>query len=322
MNPLTFAEIINDLPADIIESADGPYSRSLRWYQISAVAACIVLMISAAVYPKLRTQTPEIVSSPTVVSETTVATTTQQERTDFTTATPESKSSTTQTTAHPASVTSRTTTTATVTMHTTAQNTLATASVGTTAPRQTAAPERTETPQTDQPATTTQKQTTKPVLIGSTTVTTVTTTAPQPEPLTVPLWTGYVIYPGGIWDEPPYFHSSFRWLPSNQYEFLREEFDIPPEFDLTQNQCLEITIQTAYAKAAIVGCHYKENGLTFTIGYLENSRFTDQILRYAIPVPENLSVSPDSCIAKYVEMTDEEMYQALLTNSLTVEMDD
>ena len=73
MNPITFSEILTDIPDSFIESAAEPHSKPIRWYQISAVAACIVLLIAAAVYPKLRIQTSEITEPPaaTVTTETT-----------------------------------------------------------------------------------------------------------------------------------------------------------------------------------------------------------------------------------------------------------
>lgn len=79
MNPLTFAEIINDLPDDIIEAAAKPQSRSVRWYQLSAIAAGIVLLIAAAVYPKLRMQTPPVIEPPVYTETATVTTTTVTE---------------------------------------------------------------------------------------------------------------------------------------------------------------------------------------------------------------------------------------------------
>ena len=74
MNPITFSEILTDIPDSFIESAAEPHSKPICWYQISAAAACIVLLIAVAVYPKLRMQTPEITEPPaaTVTTETTV----------------------------------------------------------------------------------------------------------------------------------------------------------------------------------------------------------------------------------------------------------
>ena len=73
MNPITFSEILTDIPDSFIESAAEPNSKPIRWYQVSAIAACIVLLIAAVIYPKLRIQTPEITEPPaaTVTTETT-----------------------------------------------------------------------------------------------------------------------------------------------------------------------------------------------------------------------------------------------------------
>ena len=73
MNPITFSEILTDIPDSFIESAAEPHSKPIHWYQISAAAACIVLLIAAVIYPKLRIQTPEITEPPaaTITTETT-----------------------------------------------------------------------------------------------------------------------------------------------------------------------------------------------------------------------------------------------------------
>ena len=71
MNPKSFLGIMSDISDEYIVSAANPHSKPVRWYQISAVAACIVLLIAVAVYPKLRTQKPAVVSSYT--QDTTVA---------------------------------------------------------------------------------------------------------------------------------------------------------------------------------------------------------------------------------------------------------
>ena len=67
---------MNDLPDSVIDSANSPVVRPKHkiWYMIPAVAACFIALISAAVYPKLRIQTPEITEPPaaTVTTETTV----------------------------------------------------------------------------------------------------------------------------------------------------------------------------------------------------------------------------------------------------------
>ena len=70
---------MNDLPDSVIDSANSPVVRPKHkiGYMIPAVAACFIALISAAVYPKLRIQTPEITEPPAaiVTAETTAQTT-------------------------------------------------------------------------------------------------------------------------------------------------------------------------------------------------------------------------------------------------------
>ena len=73
MNAHVFSELLTDIQDEYIVSAANSKSKPVRWYQISAAAACIALLIAAAFYPKLRIQTPEITEPPAeiVTTETT-----------------------------------------------------------------------------------------------------------------------------------------------------------------------------------------------------------------------------------------------------------
>ena len=75
MNPKSFLGMMSDISDEYIVSAANPHSKTIHWYQISAVAACIVLLIAAAVYPKLRSQTPEITEPPESAAEIITSTT-------------------------------------------------------------------------------------------------------------------------------------------------------------------------------------------------------------------------------------------------------
>ena len=75
MNPTIFSELLTDIADEYIVSAARPHRKPARWYSLSAIAACIVLLISAAIYPKLRVQKPPIVMPPAVTNETTTETT-------------------------------------------------------------------------------------------------------------------------------------------------------------------------------------------------------------------------------------------------------
>lgn len=298
MNPLRFSEILADIPDEFIASAAEPQRKPVHWYPISAAAACIVLLISAALYPKLHVETPEIIAPPAATTETTAAATTEPPH-----------PSETQTTA--ATILPETTTV--VSASTTASTTAAETEV----PIQTAISTMTQPPHTTQttsrlPLLTTVSASTTEI---QTTITYDTTAAPIPEP--VPLWRGDVMTASGEWFELPELACMFRYFPAEQYEILREEFSIPQEADLTQ--CLLMTVQTGYTDTAIVGCKYAQNGLILQIAYLETGAHAAQTMRFAIPIPEYLLIAPENCTAEFIPMTDETAYQALLTDSLYIE---
>ncbi len=75
MNPKSFLGMMSDISDEYIASAAKPHSKTIRWYQVFAIAACIVLLIAAAIYPKLRIQTPEIAVPPESVAEVITTTT-------------------------------------------------------------------------------------------------------------------------------------------------------------------------------------------------------------------------------------------------------
>ncbi|HAG14283.1 MAG TPA: hypothetical protein DCG49_10555 [Ruminococcus sp.] len=75
MSPEEFIQMMNELSDDIIEAANTPPVRKnikIR-YIIPAAAACIVILIAAVIYPKLKTQTPAILPETAYTDETTVA---------------------------------------------------------------------------------------------------------------------------------------------------------------------------------------------------------------------------------------------------------
>ena len=79
MNAERFMELMNTLPDDMIDTAvHSEYRRRPKLMRfLPAIAACLVIGIFAAVYPKLRIQTPEITEPPAaiVTAETTAQTT-------------------------------------------------------------------------------------------------------------------------------------------------------------------------------------------------------------------------------------------------------
>ena len=155
MNALDIADLLNQLPDDMIVSAnvntcrqqavqDEPeHSRAVRRYGLYAIAAVLVLLIAAAVYPKLRTQKPEVTDPPVMTAETTVSVTDASERTAAT------ATQTVSTTAQTAAATATTdTTTVTVSVETELPETEV-SSAATAAPETTALQAQTESVQTE-----------------------------------------------------------------------------------------------------------------------------------------------------------------------------
>ncbi len=66
-------KLLEDLPDDLIESAAEPEPRRnpvfLR-YAVPAIAACMVIVLAAVIYPKLRTETPERTEESVISAET------------------------------------------------------------------------------------------------------------------------------------------------------------------------------------------------------------------------------------------------------------
>ena len=67
MNASAFSELLTDISDEYIVSAANPRIRSVHRYQVTAIAAGIVLLIAAAVYPKLRSQMPEVTEPPAAI---------------------------------------------------------------------------------------------------------------------------------------------------------------------------------------------------------------------------------------------------------------
>ena len=66
MNPEQFILMMNDLPDAVIVSANSPAvkQKHIIRYLIPAAAACLVIGLAAAVYPKLRMHTPDVTEPP------------------------------------------------------------------------------------------------------------------------------------------------------------------------------------------------------------------------------------------------------------------
>ncbi len=323
MNPTAFSELLADISDEYIASAAKPHSKSIRWYQISAAAACIVLLIAAAVYPKLRMQMPEVTVPPVSHAENTAVTTTETEqsgaedshmtasRTQSTATSETAAVNTTVDVSMTASVTATDTTvnlpkTDVVTMQPSQTDTSATATHSETLPSETTVKLTETLPETTAVST-------NPVI-------------DQPQTVVVPIWKGIIEHPEDCPEEPkPMLSGRMAVCPLDAddflYEYYHESYGIPAEFDLTQHPCLLIVLDAyMYQDAAVISCSYSNSGLHLQIACLENTSCENSVFCYALPIPDDLILEPENCTADYLILTDETEYQALVTDSLTIEL--
>ena len=322
MNPKSFLGLMSDISDEYIVSAANPHSKPIHWYQISAAAACIVLLIAAAVYPKLRIQTPEITEPPESAAEVITTTTSIPELAEH---------SETQTATSPIQTTFDSVTAAVNTTASGANSATVTetdASTATESP-ETAAHTETEPNKVDQPISTEAPKTTAPVITEPTQP---VTTEPQPVTYEFPLWKGSVQHPASVPEEPtPMISVRFRIFPDDVDEFLTgtnsdndywlKAYGIPAEYDLTQHQCLLIELDAyMYQDATVIDGEYMNNGLHLKIACLPDTHHDNSVIHFALPIPDDLILEPENCTADYLILTDETEYQALVTDSLTIEI--
>lgn len=316
MNPITFSEILTDIPDSFIESAAEPHSKPIRWYQISAAAACIVLLISAAIYPKLRIQTPEITAPLESMTEVITTTTTAPEFAGH---------SETQTIT---SLIQTAVSSGTVTVNTTASAAVSAAITEIDTSVQTDASTDAKLPQTDVTIYTDSPKTDAPITQTAVTIETTPSTEQHiettdsseipaiiEEPTTeVPLWKGIIMYPESV--SEPHLYSRFFLGTGDMDAWMRTLYGIPQDYDLTQKHCLLVEIDTAYSNAVIIGCKPVPNGLTLIVAYLDDGKKLNKTIHYAIPIPDNMTLEPDNCNADYLEMTDEKLIQEMEKDKL------
>ncbi len=311
MNPTAFSELLADISDEYIASAAKPHSKPIRWYQISAVAACIVLLIAAAVYPKLRIQTPEITEPPESAAEIITSTTSVPELAEHS----ETQTATLPIQSTYASVTATVNTTASVAASATVTEPAASVQTDVptaTNPAQTDAAVVTDPPKTDIPITETAVTIETTAFTEQHIETTDSSGIPaiiEDPTIEVPLWKGIIMYPESV--AKPHLDSHVSLCTGDIDAWMRSLFGIPQDYDLTQNRCLLITIDTAYSDAVIIGCRQTPNGLTLIVAYLEDGTKLNKTIHYAMPIPDNMTLDPDNCNANYLEMTDEELIQEM-----------
>lgn len=316
MNPTTFSELLTDISDEYIVSAANPHNKSIRWYQVSAIAACIVLLISAAIYPKLRIQTPEITAPLESMTEVITTTTTAPEFAGHSET--QTITSLIQTAVSSGTVTVNTTASAAVSAAITEIDTSVQTDASTDAkPPQTDVTIYTDSPKTDAPITQTAVTIETTALTEQHIETTTHSVIPviiEDPTIEIPLWKGMVEYPESTHEEHLYCRFSFS--TDDMDAWMRTRYGIPQDFDLTQNQCLLIEIDTAYSDAVIIGCRQTPNGLTLIVAYLDDGITLNKTIHYAMPIPDDMTLEPDNCNANYLELTDEELIQEMEKDKL------
>ena len=288
MNPEKLIQMMNELPDEMIDSANQSRFRKRKKFRyiIPAIAACIVGVIAVSVYHRLQMQTPEIAKPPMIAVETTTTVTLVPEST----------------------VTSDKQTVQTKVQMTTAVNvTVYTTTVTTQVEKE---PQGTDAPVTE-----------------SHVVTELPTENKEPETVAtteslsvnVPVWKGITANPESA--SVPNIDCRFGLCPNDANDRLRIQYGIPPEseYDLTQHQCLLIDIKSGYSMTAVIGGKLTPEGLILKVAYL-NQASDLAVLRYAIPLPEDFTVKPESCYAEFIESVDETEFQAMLTDSPMIEI--
>lgn len=316
MNPKSFLGMMSDISDEYIASAANPHSKSIHWYQVSAIAACIVLLMAAAIYPKLRIQTPEIAVPPESVAEVITITTSVPESAEH---------SETQTATSPIQTTFNS---VTATVNTTASGVNSATVTETAASFQTDVPTATNPAQTDAAVVTDPPKTDAPITQTAVTIETTALTEQHIETTThsvipviiedptieIPLWKGIVEYPESV--SEPHLYSRFSRGTGDMDAWMRTLYGIPQDYDLTQKHCLLVEIDTAYSNAVIIGCKPVPNGLTLIVAYLDDGKELNKTIHYAMPIPDNMTLEPDNCNADYLEMTNEELIQEMEKDKL------
>ena len=338
MNEWELSELIGDLPDDMIMDAYAPRRTHQMKYILSAASACFAAVIAAVVYPMLRMQTPETIpepeTRPAAFTETIViteATPYSETQTSFESETDTKRSASSVTETHSserAEVFPELTTTVSETMlsASTETTTFLTANTTTAQPvSETVLLTMVETVSKTEPKT---KKTTA-VLTESSLITSEPvhseTTVPEgakPKEVTFPIWKGRIEHPESVPVDPkPMISGRFNLCPVDADDYLRVIFGIPAEYDLTQHQCLLVTLDTfMYQDAAIVSGEWSNDCLHLKIACLPDTHHDNSVIHFALPIPDNMTIEPNQCSAEYVAMTDQTEYQALLTESLAIEI--
>ena len=314
MNPFELAELLGDLPDDMIRDAEKAHPRKPRHISIlSALAASAALVIAAAVYPKVHVPTPDIRDDSSILTDPRDTAPTSQ--TTFTTIAPPQS----ETSSAPVTTTEIVTATAPVTTADlppfTTGSPPQTHTTGTTASATTTG---TITPQS---TTTTSRSTVQPPETTSrpeeTTVTTVrpeetTVTTFRPEETTGGV-EGTTSENAGFW---------YSYEIDVQREFLGTapaSGDVPFRYTITAEENAAgkqyIIIDTYSTSETLVFSADAENGaLAFVIWHTEPlAEGEERHVRFTVRMPDGVQFDPALCSAQAVQTNADPYYYSTKT---------
>ena len=308
MNPEQFILMMNDLPDSVIDSANSPVVRPKHkiGYMIPAVAACFIALISAAVYPKLRIQAPEITEPPAAIATTA--------------ATVQSTAETTAMTSHTTAVSRTTARSAT---GTTAIPVLTeTMTVMDTEPDPVQTDIRTESRQEAEPSTETSAVTesVQQEISESTTL----TIPDEPHTETVPIWIGRSFYQETA--PKPHMKCRFDFFWENgikeETAFTKQrifaEYGIPEDIELTDYRLAFFGILSGYRNTTLTGGELSEDELVLHISYSEEPSYVNEIIPFAVLIPEGYVTEAENCHAEYQVYADADAVPKAENSTITI----
>ncbi len=332
MNALELARLLGDLPDEMITETDAAVypGRHIRLAAVSAVAACIALLIAAAVYPRTR------IEKPPVITDTPPAVTTT-----LTDATAPTSAETTAPTAHSTETTRTETTAASLSggtsVTTTETGTTATTfSTGTTATTTPAGTDETSKT-TEAPGTTAHSasgiavsDTTRIVTdithAEETTVCICETTGGQQDDTGSPAVYEIVQYrtvtfttmeEDGKQQTACY---AFRLVPDDERAEVCRLFQIPAQYSGAEYDLLRFGIETGFEGVCLTRCDIFRQGTVLTLLTLDTgaeAHGTD-IIGCVLPVPHAFGPDPKTVTCNLMVTNDQAFFDRVSSGSLQV----
>ena len=323
---MTQAEItalLNTLPDEWIESAVSPQKREpvslLR--TVPAVAACMIVLIAAAVYPRMKGHTPPRVPETAAVTAET-GTTEQTETVETGQDGPETeKISGTAISSGTASAAESGETAAPQTGLTGA----ATDSTGfsvTMTSRSTSRQLSTETTERTESG----SRTASDSAVYETTI--IYETLSDPDMTDESALSTDVVIPLYRWGGD--IEESAAEMNTAYARFAMFTAETPDpvlaaaglsDFDFSQYDCLVLHLQTNCEEIALTGIRTERNLTALTVSCLDAAAIREKYgVLYALAVPKSLNIQPENCRADFAHLTDREVFRSRVTNSLILEL--